>query len=390
MVAGTLETVRIIIAPDKFAGTLTAVAAAQAIATGWAEADPGVETRLLPLSDGGPGFVEVLHTALGGRIHEVTVSGPHGEPVSAHYLLHGSSDGRDNTAYIESAQACGLHLVPPEDRAPEYATSYGVGELIRHAVAAGARTVVVGLGGSATNDGGAGMLAALGATADSPLTQGAAPLAELGAEVNLDAARAAMVSVQLVAATDVDNPLLGRHGASAVFGPQKGADAATVVRMDQQLAAFAAETGAQGMLWEQAGAGAAGGLGYGLLVLGGVVESGIGRVLSAVDLAGQLRAADLVITGEGSFDTQSLRGKLPHGVAQMAQLHDVVCLVLSGQSTVDPDEAEKVGIMGIHTLVDQAGSAEAALAESDRHLRELAASVARQWASRGADRIEPQ
>ncbi|MDS1268680.1 glycerate kinase [Lipingzhangella sp. LS1_29] len=375
---------RIIIAPDKFAGTLTAVQASEAIAEGWATSISDVEPHLLPLSDGGPGFVDVLHAAVGGTVHPVTVSDPRGEPVLAQYLLCEAPAAADDTqhstvAYVESAQACGLHLVAEEVRNPEYATSFGVGQLIHHAVRAGADTVVVGLGGSATNDGGAGMLAALGATADEPLNAGAAPLARLSGKVDVDQARSALSGVRLVAATDVDSPLVGTHGASAVFGPQKGADAAAVRRMDQALTRFAEATERSGELRAEPGAGAAGGLGFGLLLLDGQVESGVGVVLNAVALSEYIATSDLVITGEGSFDRQSLRGKLPHGVAAAARAHRVPCLILAGQSTVAADEAHQAGIAGIHTLVDQAGSTEAALAEPERHLRELAAVVARSW-----------
>ncbi|MGI5118172.1 glycerate kinase [Marinactinospora thermotolerans] len=364
---------RIVIAPDKFAGTLTALEAAQAVAEGWRSADPNAQTELIPLSDGGPGFVEVLHAALGGAVADVTVTGPLGAPVSAQYLLAG------DTAYIESAHACGLHLVPATTRDPGRATSAGVGELIAHAVNAGARTVVVGLGGSATNDGGAGMLAALGATPRSALDRGGVALADLAGRVDLEPARAATKGVRLVAATDVDNPLLGIHGASAVFGPQKGADRDLVQRLDAALTVFADATDPDATLRATPGAGAAGGLGYALLLLGGTVESGVSRVLSAVGLDAQVARADVVVTGEGSFDSQSLRGKLPHGVARTAADHGVPCLVLAGRVAVGRAEAAAAGITETYALTDSAGSVEAALARPAEELRRLAAQVARRW-----------
>ncbi|MDT0301038.1 glycerate kinase family protein [Streptomonospora wellingtoniae] len=363
---------RIVIAPDKFAGTLSAVEAAEAVAEGWRSADPGVQTRLLPLSDGGPGFVEVLHKALGGTLHEARVTGPLGDPVPARYLMSGA------TAYIESAQACGLHLVPEDRRDPGRTTSRGVGELIARAVADGARSVVVGLGGSSTNDGGAGMLAALGAEPAEALSGGGTALARLPGAVGLDAAREAVRGISLVAATDVDNPLLGLHGASAVFGPQKGADDDRVQRLDAALAAFAEATDPGG-LRDAPGAGAAGGLGYGMLLVGGTVESGIARVLGAVGLAEDVSAADLVITGEGSFDTQSLRGKLPHGVARAAADQGVPCVVLAGAVGVGRQEAAAAGIAETYSLVESAGSTAAAMSRSAEELRKLAADVARRW-----------
>ncbi|GAA3736234.1 glycerate kinase family protein [Salinactinospora qingdaonensis] len=366
---------RILIAPDKFAGTLTAVEAAEAIAEGWRSVSPDTECDLVPLSDGGPGFVEVLHANLGGRRVSCSVTGPLGEPVTADYLLVGEGT---LTAYIESAQACGLHLVPSEQRDPERATSYGVGELIDRAVAAGARTVVVGLGGSATNDGGAGMLAALGAQPSAQLCSGGAALARLSGAPDLSAARARTDGVTLVAATDVDSTLLGIHGASAVFGPQKGADADQVQRLDAALTTFALATD-PAALREAPGSGAAGGLGYGLLLLGGTIESGVARVLGTVGFSGYATSADAVITGEGSFDFQSLRGKLPHGVAKVATEYGRACLVLAGNVAVGRREAVAAGITETYSLVDSAGSVEAALAQPAAELRALAAQVARRW-----------
>lgn len=364
--------VRIVIAPDKFAGTLTAAEAARAVAEGWLRSDPEARTDLVPLSDGGPGFVEVLHTALGGRIREAEVCGPLGAPVRASYLLDG------DTAYIETSQACGLHLVPARERDPGRTTTRGVGELLALAVADGARTVVLGLGGSATNDAGAGMLAALGAGPAEPLSSGGLALTGVGT-VDLAPAVRALEGVRLVAATDVDNPLLGIHGASAVFGPQKGADPDLVQRLDAALAAFADRTDPGGTVREEPGSGAAGGLGFALLLLGASVESGVGRVLSAVRLAERLAGADLVVTGEGSFDHQSLRGKLPHGVARLAGEHAVPCVVTAGRVAVGRAEAAAAGITETWSLTESAGSVEAAMARPAEELRDLAAAVARRW-----------
>ncbi|SHK29708.1 glycerate kinase [Nocardiopsis flavescens] len=364
--------VHIVIAPDKFAGTLSALEAARAVADGWRSVAPSARLDLLPLSDGGPGFVEVLHTALGGTLREAAVTGPLGGPVTARYLLAG------RTAYVESAQACGLHLVPADRRDPARTTSSGVGELIARAAADGARTVVVGLGGSSTNDAGAGLLAALGATPADGLSRGGGALAGTGA-VDLAPAREAVAGVRLVAATDVDNPLLGLHGASAVFGPQKGADAAGVQRLDLALTAFADRVDPGARVRTAPGSGAAGGLGFALLLLGGAVESGVGLVLDAVGLAGRLAGADLVITGEGSFDSQSLRGKLPHGVARMAGEHAVPCVVTAGRVAVGRAEAAAAGITETYSLAESAGSVAAAMERPAEGLRDLAAGVARRW-----------
>lgn len=375
---------RIVIAPDKFAGTLSAMEAARAIAEGWASADPGSECDLVPLSDGGPGFVEVMGAALGGQKVAVEVAGPLRERLRAEYLLVGGG-ASEATAYIESAQACGLHLVPSPRRDPARTTTFGVGMLIADAIDRGAETVVVGLGGSATNDAGAGMLAAL-ASEDagiSALAGGGGALADPaeGVQQVLAQARRRTGGIRLVAATDVDNPLLGEHGASAVFGPQKGADAGVVRRLDAALAAFAEATD-PGELHAAPGAGAAGGLGYGLLLLGAIVESGVGRALAAVDLNSRVAKADLVITGEGSFDAQSLRGKLPHGVARAAAERAVPCVVLAGQVSVDAREAAESGITAAYSLAESAGL-ERALAQPGRELRDLAAAAAREHAHGG-------
>ena len=240
---------RVVVAPDKFAGTLTAVEAADAIAAGWRRTSPEDVIATVPLADGGPGFVDVLHTALGGRLIRVTVTGPLRDAVPATILLAPDADGVP-TAYVESAQACGLHLVPPGRRDPGSTTTYGVGELLDHAAAAGARRIVVGLGGSGTNDGGAGMLAAMGARATGPhgadahtwLVRGGEALGGLVA-VDLAAVREAWSAVELVAATDVDNPLLGLRGATNGFAAQKGADDAQVMRLEGALAHWAALVG---------------------------------------------------------------------------------------------------------------------------------------------------
>src|SRR5690625_449934 len=311
---------RILVAPDKFAGTLDAVEAATAIAEGWRRTSPGDEVRVLPVADGGPGFLDALHATVGGQLSLTTVVGPLGDPVPATVLMVG------DTAYLESAQACGLALLPSEPTseggplpvpgAVDRATTHGVGELIGHAVDAGAARIVVGLGGSGTNDGGAGMAAALGATAvpHDALNRGFEGVSELE-------------SVDLVAAADVDNPLLGLRGASNVFGPQKG-----LISDDDRLAADAALSRWAEMidrrLADHKGAGAAGGLGYGILAVGGHRGPGFATVAQALDLEAEIAASDLVITGEGKLDWQSFGGKVISGVAEMAGPALRPCIVL--------------------------------------------------------------
>ena len=367
---------RVLICPDKFAGTLSAPEAAAALAGGWREVAPDDELIERPLADGGPGFVAVLHQALGGRLVPVSTVDPLGRPAAGQVLLTGG------TAYVESAQACGLHLLQEQERNPNITTSYGLGLLLAAAVESGATEVVVGLGGSAVNDCGAGMLAALGAApvdvAGYALPYGGAVLPTAAGLGGLPQLR----QVSLVAATDVDNPLLGLHGASNVYGPQKGASREDVLRLDQALEHFS------GVL-EKAfdlpglaalpGAGAAGGIGAALLALGGRVESGIGLVTRLIGLEAELDAAGLVITGEGSFDHQSLRGKVVAGVANGARDRGLPCVVVAGRIETGHREAANAGVSEMYSLVEHFGTVERAMSEPAVGLNEVAASLASQW-----------
>ncbi len=358
---------RILVAPDKFAGTLTALEAADAIAEGWRRQAPGDELDLAPMSDGGPGFVDVLHAALGGELLAVTVTGPFGAPVPATVLLAG------DTAYVESAQACGIHLTGAEGA--ESATTLGVGELVAAALGTSATTVVVGLGGSGTNDGGAGLLAALGATSDARLDVGAAGLDGVRA-VDLSAARARLGDVRLVAASDVDNPLTGLFGATKVFGPQKGIPEDALVTVDGWLEQLAAAVDRRTAL--EKGAGAAGGLGFALLALGATREPGIALVADAVRLDERARAAGLVVTGEGAFDYSSRAGKVPYGVASVAEGALRPCIALAGRVLVGAREMRALGVESAYSLVEMVGE-ERALGDAAAALADVAERVARTW-----------
>jgi glycerate kinase len=361
-----MATMRVLIAPDKFAGTLTAVEASEAIAEGWARRSPDDVLDLAPMADGGPGFVDVLHAALGGELLGVTVEAPHGERVPATILFV------EDVAYIESAQAVGLHLI---DGGPEFGSSNGVGELISAAVESGARKVVVGLGGSGTNDGGAGVLASLGATSDGILDSGAIALDTI-TWVDLSPAKERLAGVELVAASDVDNPLTGMFGATKTFGPQKGIEEDRVVEVDGWLEKFATATDRRTSL--EKGAGAAGGIGFALLALGATREPGIALVARHVRLAERARAADLVITGEGAFDFSSRSGKVPYGVAEIAAAALRPCVALAGQVLVGSREMRALGIESAYSLVDLVGE-ERAFADPSGSLAELAARTARTW-----------
>lgn len=349
-----MHVMRVLVAPDSFGGTLSAVEAANAIAAGWRSVAPDDDLDLLPLSDGGPGFVAVLAASLAsGRLVSVEVEDPLRRPVTARLLVVG------DTAYVESAQACGLHLLAATERDPSRTTTRGFGQLLRAAIGEpGVRRIVVGLGGSATNDGGQGAWEVLG---DSPVPP----------------------DIGLVAATDVDNPLLGPNGASAVFGPQKGADRAMVLDLDDRLRAWADEVEARLRirgLRDKPGAGAAGGLGFALYAWGAERRSGFEVVAAAVGLADHIDGTDLVITGEGAFDGQSLRGKVPAGVAKAAQEGAVPCLVIAGRVEVGRRDAAGAGIEATYAVADTLGSPDKALAAGADGVRETAARVAREWA----------
>ncbi|MEI7057968.1 glycerate kinase [Nocardioides sp. CCNWLW239] len=356
---------RVLIAPDKYAGTLTAFEAASAIAEGWRRTAPRDELSLIPMADGGPGFLGLLHEVLGGDLHELEVRGPHGDPVTAQVLAEG------RTAYVESAQAAGLHLTGGTDA--ERATSYGVGQLLLAARDVGARKVVVGLGGSGTSDGGAGLLAALGATADRPLDAGVAGL-EGVAEVTLPEP----LGLEIEIASDVDNPLTGLFGAVKVFGAQKGLAEEAMPRWDGALQDLAAATSRKTAT--EKGAGAAGGIGFALLLLGGTRRPGFDVVADLLGLTEEASRADLVITGEGSFDPQSAAGKVPVGVARLAERALRPCIVLAGKVSMSGREMRTLGIDAAYSLVDSVGE-ERALGEAYDSLAQVAARVARTWST---------
>jgi glycerate kinase len=362
--------VRVVFAPDKFAGTLSAREAAAAMASGWAQRSPDDELVQVPMSDGGPGFVDGLHAALGGDLHGVTVSDPYGVPVPAGILQVG------DTAYVESAQAVGLHLTEPDRREPERGSTYGLGEVLGHALETGATRIVVGLGGSATNDAGAGLLAALGATCEGgALDRGPAGLQGL-TSVALEAAQSRFEGVEVVLASDVDNPLLGINGASTIYGPQKGLPEERLVTVDGWLQHLADLTDRK--LAAAKGAGAAGGLGFALMLVGGTREPGVQLVAEAVGLAGLVRGADLVVTGEGAFDFSSRSGKVPYGVAEVAAQQLVPCIALAGQVLIGAREMRALGVESAYSLVELVGE-ERALGAPAEALAELAARTARTW-----------
>ncbi|WP_344081590.1 glycerate kinase [Streptomyces crystallinus] len=349
-----LEAARVLVAADKFKGSLTAVQVAERVTAGLRRVVPGLAVETLPVADGGDGTVAAA-VAAGFDRREARVTGPLGTPVTAAFAV------RDGVAVVEMAEASGLQHLPSGVFAPLTATTYGSGELLLAALDAGARTIVFGVGGSATTDGGAGMLAALGArfldAAGEPVAPGGGPLATL-ATADLSGLDPRFASVDLVLASDVDNPLTGPKGAPAVYGPQKGASPEDVAVLDAALGHFAkvleASVGARAAEAALApGAGAAGGIGYGALVaLGATFRPGIEVMLDVLGFAPALARATLVITGEGSLDEQTLHGKAPAGVAAAARAAGIEVVAVCGRLALPPEALAGAGIRRAYALMD--------------------------------------
>ena len=364
--------VRVLVAPDKFKGTLTAAEAVAAIATGWCRARPTDEVDGLPMADGGEGTLDALTAALDGERLMATVTGPRGHPVAASFGV--ADAGPDRLGIVEMAQASGLQLLAPERRSPMVATTFGTGELIAAVCGARVDEVVVAVGGSATNDGGAGMAQALGVRLlderGEPIRRGAAGLLDL-VRIDVSTLDRVVAETRVLVAADVDNPLTGPAGASAVFGPQKGASAGEIAVLDRALAHLAAVIERDLAIDVRAlpGAGAAGGLAAGLVAfLGARVRRGAEVVMDVVGFERRLAAADVVVTGEGRLDRSSLGGKVPHAVIERAAAR-MPTIVLCGEARVSPPGAI------VRSLVEAVGEA-AALEQPRRSLEDLASRVA--------------
>ncbi|MFD3437874.1 glycerate kinase [Streptomyces sp. NPDC058685] len=365
---------RVLVAADKFKGSLTAVQVAERVTAGLQRVVPGLEVETLPVADGGDGTVAAA-VAAGFERREAQVTGPLGQAVTATYAL------RDGTAVVEMAEASGLQHLPEGVFAPLTATTYGSGELLRAALDAGARTIVFGVGGSATTDGGAGMLAALGARfldeGGAPVTPGGGGLREL-ASADLSGLDPRFKDVELVLASDVDNPLTGPKGAPAVYGPQKGATPQDVATLDEALTHYASILGP-----DQAGlpgAGAAGGIGYGALVaLGASFRPGIEVMLDVLGFAPALARATLVITGEGSLDEQTLHGKAPAGVAAAARAQGIEVVAVCGRLTLPPEALGRAGIRRAYPLLELEPDPARCMAEAGPLLEKVAENIARDF-----------
>ena len=369
---------RVVLAPDKFKGSLTAAEVGDALAAGMLDVLPGLDVTKLPVADGGDGTVAA---ALSAGFEEIIVDavGPTGEPVQAAYALHG------NRAVVELAAVVGLSMLPGGRLDPLTSSTYGLGLVIADAIRRGAQTIVLGLGGSASTDGGAGMAQALGARlldADGhDLSHGGGALQGL-ARLDLRALRETLGSSSIMVASDVDNPLLGADGAAAVFGPQKGADTHQVEALERGVRRWSElvsrATGRNEA--DRPGAGAAGGAGFAALaLLNAKIRPGIELILELVDFDRRIVGADLVVTGEGSLDDQSLAGKAPVGVARAAARSGVPVVAVAGRLQLSPQQLRRAGIEAAYALTDLEPDLNQCIANASPLLRQLGAHVAKEW-----------
>ncbi|HWJ02426.1 MAG TPA: glycerate kinase [Verrucomicrobiae bacterium] len=370
---------KIVVAPDSFKGSLNALGVARALERGIHRVDGGIDTRLVPMADGGEGTVEALVAAAGGKIVPATVTGPLGKPVDSFFGVLGDGE----TAVIEMAAASGLPLVPPAERNPLYTTTFGTGELIKLALEMGMRKLIIGVGGSATNDGGTGMAAALGIRfldqAGNELPPGGGYLDGLHS-LDMSGLDARIKEADIKVACDVTNPLCGPTGASRIYGPQKGACPDKVETLDKNLAHFSdvvhRELGKD--LKDMPGAGAAGGLGFGLVAfLNAKLLPGVQIVLEAANIDELVRGADLVITGEGQTDQQTLFGKAPVGVAEVADKYGVPVVCISGGLGQDYELLYKKGFTSLFSIVEGPMSLDQAMKDAGPLLERAAERVLR-------------
>lgn len=372
---------KIVIAPDSFKGSCSAKEVADAIAKGIKNAFPQAEIIKAPVADGGEGTMETLVEATNGHTVECLVKDPLGNRITASYGILG--DGK--TCVVEVASASGLHLVPPEKRNPYTTSSYGTGELIKQALDDGYRTFIIGLGGSATNDGGAGILQALGIKffddEGKEITGAGGELGKI-ASIHTENFDPRIKDCKFIIASDVDNPLVGEKGASVVFGPQKGATAEMVQQLDKNLSHFANKieevTGIS--LHQLKGAGAAGGIGGAFQAFfPSERRKGIDVVLEYICFEEKLKGADLVITGEGQVDYQTAFGKTPMGIAERAQKAHVPTVILAGSVGKNIEALYSYGVIGVYSIIDRPLTLEEAMQETKTLLEKTAEQVVRTY-----------
>lgn len=369
---------KIILAPDSFKESMTSLEVAESLEKGFKRVLPNADCVKIPVADGGEGTVQALVDATGGTLVTKTVTGPLSVPVEATYGILGDQ----NTAVIEMAEASGLHLVPEAKRNPLVTTTRGTGELIRDAIERGIKKLVIGIGGSATNDGGAGMAKALGVKflnkEGKEIGDGGGALAELAA-IDASGLHSALKNVSIEVACDVDNPLTGPRGASAVFGPQKGATPELVERLDQNLTQYALRIKEDlGIEVDTVqGAGAAGGLGAGLYgFLGADLKSGVDIILDTLEFSKQIEGADLVVTGEGKIDHQTIHGKTPVGVAKRAKQQQIPVIAIAGSLGKGYELVYNEGIHAIFSIVPGVVPLSEALANGKTYAEQCARNIA--------------
>jgi glycerate 2-kinase len=369
---------KIVIAPDSYKESLSALEVAAAIEAGFSEIFPDAEYVKIPVADGGEGTVEAMVAATQGSIVRLTVTGPLGAPVEAFYGLSGD----ERSAFIEMAAASGLELVPAAQRDPLITNSYGTGELIKNALDRGVDHIIIGIGGSATNDGGSGMMQALGARLldqqGNEIAFGGGALPQL-ARIEIDQLDKRIQQCRIEVACDVTNPLTGEEGASAIFGPQKGATPELVQQLDKALAHYAdiIHRDLDIDVLHIAGGGAAGGMGAALHAFcQAELRRGIEIVTEALGLADQVQDADLVITGEGRIDSQTINGKVPIGVAKVAKQFNKPVIGIAGSLTADVGVVHQHGLDAVFSVLFSIGSLEDALANAAQNVRLTARNVA--------------
>lgn len=369
---------KIVIAPDSFKESLSAFEAGQAIKEGLQKANPNCEYVLLPMADGGEGTREVITHAKHGKTLETKVTGPLGNRIKAKigYVEN------EKLAIIEVADACGLHLVPIDQRNPEITTTYGVGELIQFALNQGARNFIIGLGGSSTNDGGFGMLQALGVIGKNKDNQiikfGGMQLLHLHS-LDFSQMDERLKDCHFKVACDVDNPLVGELGASYIFGPQKGANIEMVKRLDKAIEHYG-DIVSQTLQIEvntMKKAGAAGGLGAAFIILNAELQNGIDMVLEATNFENVIKDADCIFTGEGSIDSQTKYGKTISGIAKLSKKHNIPLIALGGRVTDDSRELYQIGVSAIFCITDEAKELEKALQDGYKSLVKVSENIGR-------------
>jgi glycerate 2-kinase len=369
--------VRILVAPDSFKGSLTAVQAGEIIKAAFCEEIPNVVVEVTPMADGGEGTLDAILAATKGTVIDTEVTGPMGEKVTSRYGIIDSTQ----TAVIETANIAGLTMVPSGKKDPMQTTSYGIGETILEAIQKGARDFIIGLGGSATNDGGLGMLMALGgkfyAANGKPVAPVAASLLQIKG-VDLSGLNPALHNCTIKIASDVQNPLCGESGASYIFGPQKGATQEEIVLLDKGLKNFAdlMESVSKQNLQQTPGAGAAGGLGFGFLTIGGKINSGAKIIAEKIGLEAKIKKSDWVITGEGKSDNQTVFGKAPYFIASLAKKHGIKAVLISG--SLDSGYEKLLNyFVSCHSIITHPITLEEAMSNSKKYLYGCARNVAR-------------